>query len=115
MVALNHRAQSAKAADVAPSETASCLIGLRQILCPGRTLLADELIDVDEIGAELLEAADGGHLAMGLADLGGIGERVLDRLDIMLEGEAELGTVPGMLVTAARAVGHSAAAENSME
>ncbi len=44
-----------------------------QILGLWRAQLADPLVDLDEFGAELLEAAEGGHLAFGLVDLGGLG------------------------------------------
>ncbi len=79
-----------------------------------RAQLADALIDRDQFGAELLEAAEGGHLALGLADLGGVGERLLDGLAVALEGEADLGTVAGMVVAGAGAVGLAAAAEGGM-
>ena len=42
--------------------------------------MANALVDLDQFGAESLEAAEAVHLALGLAQLGWIGERVLDGL-----------------------------------
>lgn len=85
-----------------------------QILRLRRAQLANALVDRDELGAELLEAAESGHLALGLVDLGRIGERLLDGLALALEGEADLGAVAGMAVVGAGAVGLAAAAEGGM-
>ena len=46
---------------------------LLQIPCRGRVQSADALIGLGKLGGELLEAAEGGHLALGLVDVGGIG------------------------------------------
>ena len=62
-----------------------------------RALPADALVvvDLDECDAELLEAAEGGHLALGIADLGRIGERLLDGLALAHEGQADFGPWSG--------------------
>ncbi len=80
---------------IAPIVRSQCRGGWLQILRRRRVQLADALIDLDEFGATLLEAAEGGHLALGLAGLGGLGERLLDGLALALEGEADLGPRPG--------------------
>ncbi len=88
---------------------------LLQILHLGRAQLADALIDLDEFGAELLEATESGHLALGLAELDGIGERLVDGLAAELVRETHLGAVAGMVVAGASAVGLAAAAERGMD
>lgn len=71
----------------------------------GPSQLIDALIDPHEFGAELLEAAEGGHLAPGLVDLGGIGERLLDGLAPLLLRETHLGPWPGWLSLAQAQLG----------
>lgn len=83
---------------------------LLQILDLRRAQLADPLDDRDELGAEPLEPAEGGHFALGLVDLGGTGERLLDGLTVMLDRRDLPGAVARMIVLGADAVGLAAAA-----
>ena len=66
-----------------------------QILLLRRAQLAQALIDIDQLGAELAEAAEGGHFTLGLVDPGRIGERLLDGVASALEGQPHLGAVAG--------------------
>ena len=58
--------------------------GLLAILRLDGAQLANAFVDLQQFGAECLEAAEAIHLALGLAHLGWIGERVLDRLAVDL-------------------------------
>ena len=58
--------------------------GRGQILGLWHAQLANALIDLDEFGADLLEAAEAGHLAFGLVDLGGLGDICLTVLPACL-------------------------------
>jgi len=76
--------------------------------------LADAFVDLQQLGAECLEAAEAIHLALGLADLGWIGERVLDRLAVDLARQAHERAMAGVQIAGAGAVGLAAAAELGM-
>ena len=86
-----------------------------QILDLGRAQPADALIDLDEFGAELLEAAEGGHLAFGLAHLGRRGERERNGLAADLVGQSRHGAMAGMALLGAGAVGLAATAEEGLD
>lgn len=68
-----------------------CRAGLLQSPRLRLAQLTDALADLDESGAELLGAAEGGQLAFDLADVGGSGEDLLNGLALALEGQADLG------------------------
>ena len=76
---------------------------------------ADPFVDGHQVRAQLLEAAELGNLAVGLAALGRIGQGLLDGLAAELVRETHLGAVAGMVVLGAGAVGFAAAAEGGMD
>ena len=88
---------------------------LLQVLRRGGPQLADALVDVDELGGELLEATERGHLAFGLAHLGRRGERQRHGLAADLVGQSRHGAVAGMARLGAGAVGLAATAEEGLD
>ena len=73
--------------------------------------LAEALVDPDPFGAEHLEAPESDHLALGLARLGGIGERSLERLASDLAQESHELAVAGTVLAGAGTVMLAAAVE----
>ena len=74
-----------------------------------RARLADLGVDLHEFPAQLLELAELSDLVFRFANGGGGGERLGDRLAFQLVGQAEIGTVAGVVGPMAVAVGFAAA------
>ena len=87
----------------------------RQVLRRGGPQLANPLVDVDELGGELLEAPERGRLAFGLEYLGGRGERQGNGLSADLVSQSRHGAVAGMAGLGAGTAGLAATAEEGLD